>query len=167
MLSSSLALCAVTSPRTIATYSIIPTNFLTYTAVNISISLTMQIYDYAIGDYLILQFNSTGNARQYFLAGSLVNLTANVTVNGVYCSFSIINDYTMNVSLSNNVTLPSLVSPTMTILLFNLVNPPVVDNYWLSITTYDQPTGGAKETLTSSLLTLQQRSLTYSIPSVY
>ena len=127
----------------------------------------MQIYDYAYGDYLNFQFNSTGNAKQYFLAGSLLNLTANVTVNGVYCSFSIINDYTLNVTLGNNVTLPTTASPTMTILLFNLVNPPAVDSYWFSITTYDQPTGGSKETLTSSPLTLQQRSLTSSIPNVY
>lgn len=167
MINSSLALCAVTSPRTIATYSIVPTSLLTYNTVNISISLTMQIYDYAYGDYITIQFNSTANARQYFLAGSLANLTANMTVNGVYCSFSIINDYTINVTLGNSVTLPTLISPTMTILLFNLVNPPAVDNYWLSITTYDQPTGGSKETLTSSPLTLQQRSLTYSIPNVY
>lgn len=167
MTNSSLALCAITSPRTIVTSSIIPTSLLTYNTFNISISLTMQIYDYAYGDYMIIQFNSTANARQYFLAGSLVNLTANLTINGVFCLFSIVNDFTINVTFGNSVTLPTLTSPTMTILLFNLVNPPVVDNYWLSITTYDQPTSGLKETLTSSPLTLQQRSLTYSIPNVY
>lgn len=167
MTNSSLALCAITSPRTITTSSIIPTSLLTYNTFNISISLTMQIYDYAYGDYMIIQFNSTANAKQYFLAGSLVNLTANLTINGVYCSFSIVNDFTLNVTFGNSVTLPTIASPTMTILLFNLVNPPTVDNYWLSITTYDQPTSGSKETLTSSPLTLQQRSLTYSIPNVY
>lgn len=104
----------------------------------------MQIFDYVYGDYLTLAINSSGLARQYFLAGSLVGITANLTVNGVYCSFTITNDYTIKIILDRNVTLPTPTASTLTIILLNLVNPPAVDSYSFSLATIDQSTGGTK-----------------------
>lgn len=115
----------------------------------------MQIYDYEYNDYFIVQFNSSRNSRQYFLTGSFIGITPNLTINGIYCSFSIVNDYTLNITLNNNVALPSVNSPTLTIAFTNLVNPPAIDNYWLVVTTYDGPTGGAKEILATSQLTIK------------
>ena len=43
----------------------------------------------------------------------------------------------------------------MTIVLYNMVNSPAVDSYWVSVMTYDQPTGGSKESLTSTALIFQ------------
>ncbi len=166
MSTSSLSLCSITSGRTIATYSLIPSNLLTYNVITMSLGLTMQIYDYAYNDYLTVEFNSSGSSRQYFLAGSLLGLTPNLTVNGVSCTFSIINDYSLNITLNNNVALPSPTSPTLTIAFSNLVNSPAVDSYWLVITTFDGPTGGAKEILTTSALTITQNVESYSISNV-
>jgi hypothetical protein len=104
----------------------------------------MQIYDYAWNDYFTIQFNSTNNGKQYFLAGSYLGINPNLTVNGVYCTFSILNDYTLQITLNNNVALPTVSSPTLTINLHNLVNPPEIDSYWFYITTIDLPTGGTK-----------------------
>jgi hypothetical protein len=121
-----------------------------------------------LNDYLILQFNSISLGKQYFLAGSLIGITPNLTVNGAYCSFTITNDYTLKITLDHSVTLPSVSSPTLTIVLLNIVNPPAFDSYWFSLTTFDQPTGGTKEVLSSSsAMTIKVNSITYSISDVY
>ncbi len=78
------------------------------------------------------------------MAGSLVGITPNLTINGVYCTFNIINDYSLKISLDKNVTLPTATAPTLTIVLLNLINPPAVDSYSFALTTIDQPTGGTK-----------------------
>jgi hypothetical protein len=107
MLNSTVFLCSITAGRTISSYSIIPSSYYTYDILSISLGFTLQIYDYSYNDYLTLQFNSSNLGRQYFLAGPLIGITPNLTVNGVYCSFSIINDYTVKIILNNNVLLPS------------------------------------------------------------
>ncbi len=154
MSTSSFSLCSITSGRTITTYTLVPSSQLTYDVISVSLQLTLQIYDYAYNDYFTIQFHSTNNAKQYFLAGSLLSITPNLTVNGAYCTFSIVNDYTLNVTLNKNVTLPSVNSPTLAIALSKLVNSPAIDSYWVSVTTFDGPTGGTKEILTTSQLTI-------------
>lgn len=168
MLGTTITLCSITSGRPISASSTIPTSYNTYDIINMTLGFTFQIYDYAYNDYLTLAINSNALAKQYFLAGSLLSITPNLTVNGVYCSFSIVNDYTLKIVLDNGVSLPTSNSPTLNILLINLVNPPAVDNYWFSLTTVDQPTGGTKEVLAStSPLTLKVNTLTTSIADVY
>jgi hypothetical protein len=167
-LNTTISLCPITTGRPIASYSIVPSTYNTYEVVTITLGFTMQIFDYAWNDYLTLVIGSTGVGRQYFLAGSLVGITPNLTLNGVYCTFAINNDYTLKITLDNNVTLPTSTAPTLTIVLLNLINPPAVDSYSFSLTTIDQPTGGTKEVLSSSsLLTLKAAKLTYSLPDVY
>jgi hypothetical protein len=141
---SSISMCSITAGRPIASHSIVPSTLNTYEKVSISLGFSLQIFDYALDDYLILQIGSTGLARQYFLAGTIVGISHNLTVNGVYCTFSITNDFTLRITLNNNVPLPSSTSPTLSIVLMNLVNPPAVDTYWFSLTTYDLPTLGIK-----------------------
>jgi hypothetical protein len=168
MQSGSITLCSITAGRPIASYSIIPSSYNTYDTISISLGFTLQIFDYAWNDYLTLQISSSGLAKQYFLAGSLVGLTPNLTVNGLYCTFTITNDYTLKIILDKSVTLPTANGPILTITLLNLVNPPAVDSYWFSLTTFDQPTGGTKEVLaTSTALTLKVNSLAFSLSPVY
>jgi hypothetical protein len=164
---TTIPLCAITSGRTIASYSIVPSTYNTYELVNITLGFTMQIFDYAYSDYLTLVISSTGLARQYFLAGPLLNIAPNLTVNGVYCTFTIPNDNTIRIILDRNVTLPTATAPTLTIILLNLVNPPAVDSYSFSLTTIDQPTSGTKEILSSTPLALKAAALGYSLADVY
>ena len=143
-INSSISMCSITAGRPIASHSIVPSTLNTYEKVSISLGFSLQIFDYAFDDYLVLQIGSTGLARQYFLAGTIVGISPNLTVNGVYCTFSIVNDFTLRITLNNNVPLPSSTSSTLSIVLLNLVNPPAVDTYWFSLTTYDLPTLGIK-----------------------
>lgn len=103
---------------------------------------------------------------QYLLGGSLLGKAVNLTVNNIYCSFSILNDTTIKVILSNNITLPTLNSSACTIIIYNLVNPPLVDIYWATLTTYDAPTGGMKETFDSTKNSLAANTLTYSVDNL-
>lgn len=127
---------------------------------NLTLSFSYQIFDYAYNDSIIIEFKSLGASKQYFLGGSLLGKAVNLTVNNVYCSFSILNDTAIKIILSNNITLPTLNSSACTIIIYNLVNPPMVDTYWVSFTSYDAPTGGMKETFDSSRNLLTANVLT-------
>ena len=153
-------MCDVSTAKQVAFYSSFSTSVVTYQLMNLTLSFSYQIYDYAYNDYIIVDFKSLGAARQYFLGGSLLGKTVNLTVNNVYCSFTLLNDTALKITLSNNITLPTLNSSACTILIYNLVNPPLVDTYWVTFTSYDAPTGGMKETFDSSRNLLTPNTLT-------
>jgi hypothetical protein len=160
MTNAPASVCEVTTAKQVAFYSSFPTSAVTYQLMNLTLSFSYQIFDYAYNDNIIVEFKSLGASKQYFLGASLIGKTANLTVNNVYCSFSILNDTAIRINLSNNITLPTLNSSACTILLFNLVNPPLVDTYWVTLTSYDAPTGGMKETFDSSRNLLTANTLT-------
>ena len=155
--------CDVTTGKQVVFSSSFTTSSTTFQLMNLTLSFSFQIFDYAYNDYIIIEFKSTGASKQYFLAASLLGKTVNLTVNNVFCSFSILNDTALKINLSNNVTLPSRNASACTIIVSNLANPPYVDTYWVSLTTYDAPTGGIKETFDSNQYTLTQNALAYSI----
>lgn len=155
-----VAVCDVTTAKQVVFYSSFPTSLVTYQLMNLTLSFSYQIFDYAYNDSIIIEFKSLGASKQYFLGGSLLGKAVNLTVNNVYCSFSILNDTAIKIILSNNITLPTLNSSACTIIIYNLVNPPMVDTYWVSFTSYDAPTGGMKETFDSSRNLLTANVLT-------
>lgn len=130
---------------------------------NLTLSYSYQIFDYAYNDYILIEFKSLGAAKLYLLGGSLIGKAVNLTVNNVYCAFNILNDTVIKIILSNNITLPTSNTSACTILIYNLVNPPLVDTYWATVTTYDAPTSGMKETFDSPINILIANSLAYSI----
>jgi hypothetical protein len=141
---TSTSLCQTLSAKTINSSTLSSTSLLTYNAVNITLDMNMQIYDYSLTDYIVITFNSSGIQNQYPLAGSLVATTPFYKVNGVSVNSTQINSTAISLAFNSNVSLPSASSPVLKLTLGNIINPPIVGNFWLSIVTYDWSSGGSK-----------------------
>jgi len=141
--STSPSLCPVTTPLTILTSSLIPSQQITYSTNSIELDVSLQIYDYAASDYLITRFRSSSFGQNYLLAGAYVGLTYSVTVNGVGATISTINDTALKIILSSSM-LPTLASPVLKIIFSNIASPPMQDTIWVTLITYDGTSNGLK-----------------------
>lgn len=159
--STNIAICPVTTPLTITTHSLSPTSTLTYQPTNISIDATMQLYNYQAGDYIILSFNSNDTASSYLLAGSYIGASYSGFINGIAVSISGVNSTGVRLVLTNQ-TLPSATKPVLRVLVSNLCNPPFASSVWVRLDTYDSSSGGRKETLTTSSLSITTSSLSFT-----
>jgi hypothetical protein len=128
--------------------------------------MTMGLYDYTAGDYLVLNFKSNDTASQYLLAGSYLGLTYSATINGVAVGLSTVNSTAVKLLLTAS-TLPTAVNSILKVALINVVNPPFASQLWLDVNTREQASNGLKETLRSANLTVTVSSLTASSLSAY
>ena len=122
--STTPSLCAVTTPLQILTSSLTTSSLLTYSANKIGVDVSLQFFDYAAGDYLIVNFKSVGNGASYLLAGSYVGLSYVVSVNGIAGSMFVVNDTALKIVLSSSM-LPTSVNTLLKIVFSNITNPPM------------------------------------------
>ena len=164
--SSSLSLCSTTTPQTITTSSLTSSTLLSYAPSVVRLEMTMHFFDYASGDYLVLNFGGTNNGESYLLGGaSYLSLVVSVSVNTITASFININSTAVQITLASGM-LPTSASPVLQLSLSNIVNPPFSCDYSISVTSHSQNTGGIKETLTTSVLTVLPSSLASVLPSM-
>lgn len=121
--STTPSLCAVTTPLPIITSSLATTTLLTYAVNQIILDVSLQFYDYAAGDYLLVNFKSSGNGADYLLGGSFIGVTFGVSVNGIAATVTAVNDTGLKVVLSGSM-LPTYVRSLLTIVFSNITNPP-------------------------------------------
>ena len=164
--SSSLSLCSTTTPQTITTSSLTSSTLLSYAPSVVRLEMTMHFYDYASGDHLVLNFGGTNNGENYLLGGaSYLSLVVSISVNSITVSFTNINSTAVQITLASGM-LPTSGSPVLQLSLNNIVNPPFSCDYSISVTSHSQTTGGIKETLTTSVLTVLPSSLASVLPSM-
>lgn len=85
------ALCPITTPLAITTSSISPSSLASYQPNTLSLDITMQLYDYKAGDYLIANFKSNNSGNQYIFASSYIGFNYSVSMKGVTVSTTLIN----------------------------------------------------------------------------
>ena len=122
--SSTPSLCPVTTPSTILTSSLTTTTLMTYAINKISLDMSFQFYDYAAGDYLLINFKSSGNGASFLLGGSYVGVNYSVSVNGIVANVTAVNDTGLKVVLSASM-LPTSVNTLLKIVFSNITNPPM------------------------------------------
>jgi hypothetical protein len=122
--STTPSLCAVVTPLQIVTSSLTTATLLTYSVNKIGLDMSVQFFDYAAGDYLIVNFRSGGNGSSYLLAGSYIGVSFSVSVNGVAASVAVVNETALKIVLTGSM-LPTSVNTLLKIVFSNIVNPPM------------------------------------------
>ena len=123
--SVSASLCSVSTPLAINAYSLASSSLLSYSLTTLQLDVTMGLFDYVSGDYLLVRFNSGNAGEQYVLDGSWTGTGAGygVSVNGVAVGTVQVNSSTLRLTMESG-TLPSVGRDVLSIVLTNLANPP-------------------------------------------
>ena len=137
-----LPLCSTTTSLTVSASSLTVTPLTTYSTASLRLEMSMGMFDYVVGDYLIVNFRANNSGNQYPLAGSYLGITATATINGSTVSTSAVNSTALKVTLGS--FLPSSASPVLAVVLSNLVNPAIQSQLYLTVSSHHNLTAGTK-----------------------
>ena len=132
------------TPATISSYSQLHSVDTTYSTNLLTIQTQMTMTDYVASDYLTISFAASDNNYLFPLSSTLLGLTPSATVSGVAATTVLNNSTQLRITIPTGATLPSQSDSTLSIVISNIVNPPMVSSYWLTLLTYSHLTSASK-----------------------